>query len=125
MFCAGITRYDRSCYSFYSQTAEDGDTVPFSSKFYISIRIGKMSRQPLSIPQSVTNNFGELCFIERSDANNSKIYLPGMIVGPYDIPHERLRSMCYTHYSNVRDFFLIHLFIILLILIVVQHSAAG
>jgi hypothetical protein len=57
----------------------------------------------MKIPESISLYFGEVCFLERSDANGCKVYLPGIIVGPYDIPFERLRSLCVTHYSNVRQ----------------------
>jgi hypothetical protein len=57
----------------------------------------------LTIPESVSHYFGEVCFLERSDPNGCKVYLPGIIVGPYDIPFDHLRSLCVTHYSNVRE----------------------
>jgi hypothetical protein len=66
----------------------------------------------IELPSNISSLYGELCFIERTHSCGKSLWYPGMIVGPYDIPLDHLKSVCISIYKNVsRLYFCIYSFV--------------
>jgi len=73
--------------------------VPSEVIFYYSMHSSDVS---FRFPSFFSDVFGDLYFIKRFDANERLIWLCGIVVGPYDIPCEPLKSLSLAMYRNVR-----------------------